>query len=49
MSHINVKNNATWIGQRDWKCAISTAPNAKRLRGSTYNSYLIREEKTVLI
>ncbi|VTN11143.1 Anaerobic nitric oxide reductase flavorubredoxin [Raoultella terrigena] len=31
------------------KCAISTEPNIKTLRGSSYNSYLIREEKNVLI
>ncbi len=31
------------------KCVISTVPNIKTLRGSSYNSYLIREEKNVLI
>lgn len=46
---IQVKNNITWVGQRDWEVRDFHGTEYKTLRGSSYNSYLIRENKTVLI
>ncbi|MGK3250646.1 anaerobic nitric oxide reductase flavorubredoxin [Klebsiella pneumoniae] len=46
---IVVKNNILWVGQRDWEVRDFHGTEYKTLRGSSYNSYLIREEKNVLI
>ena len=46
---ILVKNNIHWVGQRDWEVRDFHGTEYKPLRGSSYNSYLIREEKNVLI
>ncbi|WKZ94749.1 anaerobic nitric oxide reductase flavorubredoxin (plasmid) [Chimaeribacter arupi] len=46
---IHVKNNITWVGQRDWEVRDFHGTEYKTLKGSSYNSYLIREEKNVLI
>ncbi|AKG69421.1 nitric oxide reductase [Serratia fonticola] len=46
---IQVKNNIQWVGQRDWEVRDFHGTEYKTLKGSSYNSYLIREEKTVLI
>ncbi|KPD03379.1 anaerobic nitric oxide reductase flavorubredoxin [Moellerella wisconsensis] len=46
---ILVKNNIQWVGQRDWEVRDFHGTEYKTLRGSSYNSYLIQEEKTVLI
>ncbi|NPE60998.1 anaerobic nitric oxide reductase flavorubredoxin [Dickeya dadantii] len=46
---IHVKNNIHWVGQRDWEVRDFHGTEYKTLKGSSYNSYLIREEKTVLI
>ncbi|HNW28983.1 MAG TPA: anaerobic nitric oxide reductase flavorubredoxin [Spirochaetota bacterium] len=45
----NVKNNITWVGKVDWELRKFHGNEYSTHRGSTYNSYLIREEKTVLI
>lgn len=42
---IVVKNNIHWVGQRDWEVRDFHGTEYKTLRGSSYNSYLIREEK----
>ncbi len=42
---ILVKNNIHWVGQRDWEVRDFHGTEYKTLRGSSYNSYLIREEK----
>ncbi len=47
--HIKVKNNVDWIGVRDWELQKFHGNEYSTNHGSTYNSYLIREEKTVLI
>ncbi len=44
---IHVKNNIHWVGQRDWEVRDFHGTEYKTLRGSSYNSYLIREEKNV--
>ncbi|TAM30659.1 MAG: anaerobic nitric oxide reductase flavorubredoxin [Paraburkholderia sp.] len=46
---ILLKNNVHWVGQRDWEVRSFHGTEYGTLRGSSYNSYLIREEKTVLI
>ena len=46
---IVVKNNIHWVGQRDWEVRDFHGTEYKTLRGSSYNSYLIREEKNVPI
>lgn len=47
--HIQVKNNIHWVGQRDWEVRDFHGSEYKTTKGTSYNSYLIREEKTVLI
>ncbi len=46
---INVKNNVDWVGKTDWELRKFHGEEYSTHRGSTYNSYLIREEKTALI
>lgn len=44
-----VKNNVYWVGKVDWELRKFHGDEYSTHNGSTYNSYLIREEKTVLI
>ena len=44
-----VKNNVWWIGKTDWELRRFHGNELSTNRGTTYNSYLIRENKTVLI
>ena len=46
---INVKNNVDWVGKIDWELRKFHGDEYSTHRGSTYNSYLIREEKNILI
>lgn len=46
---IKVKNNVDWVGKIDWELLKFHGNEYSTHKGSTYNSYLIREEKTVLI
>ncbi|MCD9539456.1 anaerobic nitric oxide reductase flavorubredoxin [Photobacterium carnosum] len=46
---VHVKNNITWVGQRDWEVRDFHGTEYKTTRGTSYNSYLIREGKNVLI
>lgn len=46
---IHIKNNITWVGQRDWEIRDFHGTEYKTTKGTSYNSYLIREEKNVLI
>ena len=46
---MNVKNNIHWIGKIDWELRKFHGNEYSTHRGSTYNSYLIREQKTVVI
>lgn len=46
---IHIKNNIHWVGQRDWEIRDFHGTEYKTTKGTSYNSYLIREEKTVLI
>ncbi|NLJ68912.1 MAG: anaerobic nitric oxide reductase flavorubredoxin, partial [Firmicutes bacterium] len=45
----HIKNNVYWIGKVDWELREFHGYEYSTHRGSTYNSYLIQEEKTVLI
>ena len=44
-----VKNNVSWVGKIDWELRKFHGDEYSTHKGSTYNSYLIEEEKTVLI
>jgi len=46
---IHVKNNIHWVGQRDWEIQDFHGTEYKMTKGTSYNSYLIREEKIVLV
>lgn len=45
----HVKNNVSWIGKVDWELQNFHGYEYSTHKGSTYNSYLIQEEKTVII
>lgn len=42
-------NNIYWVGKNDWEIKNFHGHEYSTNRGTTYNSYLIKEEKTVLI
>lgn len=44
-----VKNNIYWVGKIDWELRKFHGEEYSTHRGSSYNSYLVQEEKTVLI
>ena len=44
-----IKNNVYWVGKIDWELRKFHGNEYSTNRGSTYNSYLIKEEKIVLI
>ncbi|MBA3012729.1 MAG: anaerobic nitric oxide reductase flavorubredoxin [Proteobacteria bacterium] len=46
---IIVKNNIQWVGKIDWELRRFHGDEYSTHRGSSYNSYLIQEEKTALI
>ncbi|TKB50339.1 anaerobic nitric oxide reductase flavorubredoxin [Ferrimonas sediminicola] len=46
---IHVKNNIHWVGQRDWEVQDFHGTEYRMTKGTSYNSYLIREQKTILI
>lgn len=46
---IHVKANVQWVGVKDWETEFFHGTEYKMGRGTSYNSYLIQEEKTVLI
>lgn len=45
----NIKDNVKWVEKTDWELRSFHGEEYSIHRGSTYNSYLIRDEKTVLI
>ena len=45
----NIKNNVYWVGKIDWELIRYQGYKYSTHRGSTYNSYLIKEIKTALI
>ena len=44
-----IKNNVSWVGKVDWELLKFHGDDYSTHKGSTYNSYLVEEEKTVLI
>ena len=44
-----VKNNIQWVGKIDWELRKFHGDEYSTHRGSSYNSYLIQEDKTALI
>ncbi|BCL75584.1 anaerobic nitric oxide reductase flavorubredoxin [Jeongeupia sp. HS-3] len=44
-----VKNNIRWVGKQDWELREFHGSEYSTHRGSSYNSYLIQEEKVALI
>jgi anaerobic nitric oxide reductase flavorubredoxin len=46
---IRIKNNIHWVGKIDWELRKFHGDEYSTHRGSSYNSYLIREEKIALI
>jgi len=46
---MKIKNNVQWMGKIDWELRKFHGNEYSTHRGSTYNSYLIKEEKNVLI
>mgnify|MGYP000866059552 FL=1 len=49
MKEIPIKNNVSWIGKIDWELRRFHGDEYSTHRGSTYNSYLIKEKKVALI
>jgi len=47
--HFPVTENVSWVGKIDWELRKFHGEEYSTHRGSTYNSYLVRDEKTVLI
>jgi len=45
----HIKNNIHWVGKIDWELRKFHGNEYSTHRGSSYNSYLIQEEKTALI
>ncbi len=46
---IQVKSNVWWVGKTDWELRKFHGSEYSTHRGTSYNSYLVREEKTALI
>lgn len=44
-----IKDNITWVGKIDWELRKFHGEEYSTHRGSSYNSYLVMDEKTVLI
>ncbi len=44
-----IKNNVSWVGKVDWELRRFHGEEYSTDHGSSYNSYLVEEEKTVLI
>ncbi|MFZ0483846.1 MAG: MBL fold metallo-hydrolase, partial [Desulfobacterales bacterium] len=46
---IRIKNNIYWVGKIDWELRKFHGDEYSTHRGSSYNSYLIKEDKVALI
>lgn len=44
-----ITDSVTWVGKIDWELRTFHGDECSTHKGSSYNSYLIRDEKTVLI
>jgi anaerobic nitric oxide reductase flavorubredoxin len=46
---VSINSTITWVGKVDWELRRFHGEEYSTHRGSSYNSYLVRDEKTVLI
>ena len=46
---IKIKDNIYWVGVKDWELKHFHGEELSTHRGSTYNSYLIKDKKTALV
>jgi len=46
---MQIKNNVSWVGKIDWELRKFHGEEYSTHRGSSYNSYLVKDEKTALI
>jgi anaerobic nitric oxide reductase flavorubredoxin len=46
---IEIKKDIYWVGVKDWDLRVFHGHELTTHRGSTYNSYIIKDEKTVLV
>ncbi len=46
---LEIKNKIYWCGIKDWELRAFHGHELSTHRGSTYNSYLIKDKKTVLV
>ncbi len=44
-----IKNNVSWVGKVDWELRRFHGDEYSTHRGSSYNSFLVQEEKTALV
>ncbi len=44
-----INDNITWVGKTDWNIKKFHGNEYSTFKGTTYNSYLVRDEKTALI
>src|SRR5665647_2544058 len=44
-----IKENISWVGKVDWELRTFHGQELSTHRGSSYNSYLVRDTKTALI
>lgn len=49
MMSFKIKENITWVGKIDWELRKFHGEEYSTHRGSSYNSYLVKDEKTALI
>ncbi|MDR3271053.1 MAG: MBL fold metallo-hydrolase, partial [Peptococcaceae bacterium] len=47
--HSKLNDSVTWIGKVDWELRKFHGESLSTHRGSTYNAFLVQDEKTVLI
>ena len=47
--HKTITKKVTWVGKTDWELKKFHGDEFTTTRGSSYNSYLIRDKKNVLI
>ncbi|MBN2852133.1 MAG: MBL fold metallo-hydrolase [Clostridia bacterium] len=46
---VKVTERVSWVGVKDWDLRLFHGHELSTFNGSTYNSYLIKDEKTVLV
>ncbi len=49
MESFEIKRNIYWVGARDWNIRWFHGPAYSTPKGATYNSYIIKDEKNVLV